>query len=80
MIDEIQKAIGRLRRSQGRNADTMELCDGYEKLWSEYKKLASSEKLEIVTRAECATCEDRRRKTRERVAAFRKRRAEVKQS
>lgn len=66
MIDEIQKTIARLRRSQGRNGDTMAVCDGYEHLWAEYKKLASTE---------CPVCEDRRRKGRERVAAFRKRQA-----
>ena len=77
MKKETLQAIGRLRRAQPKNPDTAHVLDEFEHLWAEYKKLASAEKLEIVTRNDCPECERRRRQTRDRVAAHRKRRSEM---
>ena len=67
------QTIARLRRSQPLNADTQTLCGAYEKLWSEYSKLAKAAHIEIVHKAECPRCEEIKRKGRERVNRFRQR-------
>ena len=69
------QTIARLRRSQPRNVDTQSLCGAYEKLWSEYQKIAKAAYIEVVS--ECPKCEETKRKGRDRVAKFRQRQASI---
>lgn len=67
-MDEELKAIGRLRRNQGRNADTMLVCNALEKLWHQYKLIAKATKIEVV---DCEHCKSRLAQTKARVARHR---------
>lgn len=70
MSKEIIQAIGRLRRAQPRNEDTLLVCEELERRLCAPKSTSSQ--------TNCKVCEARKATTRNRVARHRKRRAEGK--
>ena len=84
MSDDILQAIGRLRRAQPRNPDTMLVCDELERrlaapLMRVTVEPDGSAKSEIVDES-CPVCEARRAVVRKRVNRYRKRRAAAKET
>jgi hypothetical protein len=82
MSNDILQAIGRLRRAQPRNPDTMLVCDELERrLAAPLMKINvepdGSTQTEIIDE-NCPVCESRRATVRNRVKRYRTRRAEKK--
>lgn len=78
MSVEIQKAIGRIRRTQGRNVDTMLVCDELERFLIDplYRVVIEPEReidVGVEATSHCPVCDARRQANRARVQRHRKR-------